>query len=353
MGSRTLSLFCVSLALALLLPVSTPTRGQDSSADAAGDPDRDENLHHGEVVERCAACHTDETFAGIEIAEGCSACHEGEQGGELRGPLKQAFRSEQEALDETYGMQLALYYQGSRLGADPGPMVRIPSGKFIMGSDDRFSDEGPQHVADLDDYLIDKYEVTNLQYQRFIDDTGRRAPRHFFGRGHPPGKADHPVTFVSWFDARDYCRWAGKRLPTEQEWEKAGRGEDGRVFPWGNQYQLHKANTPVRWGQIGTEGDTTPVGAFADGASPYGLYDMSGNVWEWTASWYLPHPGNQSESENFGKIYRVLKGGSWWDCSFYKCGISAPLYNRSFFNPRVQNATFGFRCARDGDGGGI
>ncbi len=338
---RALSLSCAALAVALALLFHAP-------APLRGDPVPDmKRLHHGEDIERCTTCHTDQTFEHVNVDQGCTACHVDERGGAFVGALAAANETDKEKWTATVGMSVPLYYDESRIGAAPGPMIRIPAGEFIMGSDERFSDEGPQHVVHLDDYYIDQYEVTNLQYLAFIEKTGRRAPQHFTGRRVPPGKADHPVTFVSWFDARDYCDWAGKRLPTEQEWEKAARGEDGRVFPWGNEFRLHKANTPVRWARIGIEGDTTPVGAFAEGVSPYGLYDMSGNVWEWTDAWYLPHPGNESRSENFGRIYRVLKGGSWWDCSFYQCGISAPLYNRSFFNARVQNATFGFRCARD------
>lgn len=320
-----------------LLPVT-------SIAYAASDM---KSLHHGEALEQCKTCHTESSFTGVNEAQGCQSCHEDERGGPLRG-MGVSGDGQAGAHTGNLGMQGPLYYEASRLGAEPGPMVHIPAGEFIMGSDQRLSDEGPEHTAYLDDYYIDKYEVTNLQYRRFIDDTGRRSPRHFRNRTFPPGKADHPVTYVSWYDGRAYCEWAGKRLPTEQEWEKAARGPDGRVFPWGEEFDISRANTPVRWARLDERGDTTPVGAFPAGASFYGVHDMSGNVWEWTASWYGPHPGNDRDSENFGEIYKVLKGGSWWDCSFYQCGISAPTFNRSFFNPRVKNATFGFRCARDG-----
>lgn len=340
MVSRGLSLCCLAAVLLLgVLSAPVPLQGDEAGPDPGV-----HQLHHGEAIERCTTCHTDRTFEEINIDQGCTACHADERGGALRSP---ASMDHDEPLSETFGMRFAWYYDESRLGMEPGPMVHIPAGEFIMGSDERFSDEGPEQVVDLEAFDIDQYPVTNLQFQAFIDATGRRAPQHFSGRNPPPGKGDHPVTFVSWFEARDYCDWADKRLPTEHEWEKAARGTDGRVFPWGNEFSLRKANTPVRWARIGIEGDTTPVGAFADGVSPYGLYDTSGNVWEWTDSWYLPYPGNESQSENYGRIYRVLRGGSWWDCSFYQCGISAPLYNRSFFNARVRNSTFGFRCARD------
>lgn len=244
-----------------------------------------------------------------------------------------------------------MYPNESRLGAQPNEMILIPAGAFMMGTDERLPDEGPPHQVVVPDFWIDKFEVTNFQYQAFIERAGRRAPDHFVQRRHPPGKADHPVTFVTWFDGDAYCKWAGKRLPTDQEWEKAARGTDGRTFPWGEEFRLNAANTPVRWSSLGREGDTTPVGAFPSGVSPYGLHDMSGNVWEWTDAWYKAYPGNTRESENYGQKYRTLKGGSWWDCSFYKCGISAPVFNRSFFSPKVKNASFGFRCARDAAGG--
>jgi formylglycine-generating enzyme required for sulfatase activity len=302
--------------------------------------------HHGGEASRCEQCHTASVFAPELKSRGCLACHtDGIPASSL--PVAEGVAAGGGGADDAMGLQGPQYYEGSRFGADPGPMIRIPAGEFIMGTDERFSDEGPQHVVYLGDYLIDRYPVTNLQYQQFIEATHRRAPAHFEGRGHPPGKADHPVVQVSWFDARDYCAWAGKRLPTETEWEKAARGTDGRPFPWGEYFDIVRANTPVRWSALERRGDTTPVGAFPQGASPYGLHDVTGNVWEWTASWYKPYPGNDRPSENYGEIYRVLKGGSWWDCSFYKCGISAPVYNRGFFSARVRNDTFGFRCASD------
>ncbi len=304
--------------------------------------------HHAAKAQDCKACHTsDDNFKAVEVNASCQQCHEGLPGeGRLIAAIKQ---QPQTTIDDgsVNGMTPPQYYDVSRLGDNPNEMILIPAGAFIMGSNERLSDEGPEHISSTTEYLIDKFEVTNLQYKKYIDEAGRRAPEHFERREIPQGKADHPVTFVSWFDAKKYCSWANKRLPTEQEWEKAARGTDGRIFPWGNLFAIGRANTPVRWDEMKQAGDTSPVGAFKQGISPFGLQDTSGNVWEWVDAWYTGHPGNEKPSENFGEIYRVLKGGSWWDCSFYKCGISAPVFNRSFFNPRVKNSSFGFRCAKD------
>ncbi len=304
--------------------------------------------HHGGTQGDCGSCHTgDKALPDPGQTAYCQRCHEG------RTPTSKqtaALTDTQAAASDDLsdaGMHGPTLYKESRFGLKPGEMVHIPEGSFVMGSNARLADESPEYIETVKAYWIDRYEVTNLQYKAFIDATGHRSPSHFRNRTYPEGKVDHPVTFVSWYDARDYCASAGKRLPTEEEWEKAGRGTDGRTYPWGNDFDISRANTPVRWAALKRQGDTSPIGAFPSGVSPYGLEDMSGNVWEWTESWYMPHPGNKQPSENYGQIYKVLKGGSWWDCSFYKCGISAPVYNRSFFNPHVRNSSFGFRCARD------
>ncbi len=223
-------------------------------------------------------------------------------------------------------------------------MVLVPEGGFTMGSDSRWPDEGPFRELYLPAFYIDKFEASNALYQRFVQETGRRPPMDWGGMNSPPGKEKHPVVWVTWYDATDFCHWSGKRLPIDAEWEKASRGTDGRIFPWGNEFDPKKANTPHS-----KRGTTTPVGSFPSGHSPYGAYDMAGNVWEWTASWYKPYPGNQRPTENYGEKYRVLKGGSFVDCSFYRCGISAPVFNRSFFRPETRNSGFGFRCARSAD----
>jgi len=310
------------------------------------------------LKDECIACHTGvqhKDLVSKEKLEKCQECHTDQQ--HMQEALKQVPESykQNSPVRNTprqrpdVGMSLPMYYPDSRLGDAPNEMVLVPAGEFIRGTNSRLPDEGPEHTVTLKGFYIDKYEVTNLQYKKFNDATQRRSPTHFRNRTFPVGKADHPVTFVSWQDARDYCQWAGKRLPTDAEWEKAARSTDGRWFPWGNEFDYTKSNGPVRWKEIGVFGDTTPVGAFAEGVSPYGVYDMSGNVWEWTESWYQAYPGNTVASESYGERYKVLKGGSWFDCSFYNCGISAPVFNRAFFSKRTKNDSFGFRCAKDAD----
>ena len=221
-------------------------------------------------------------------------------------------------------------------------MVLVPAGIFSMGTNERLPDEGPMHKVYVSSFRIDQYEVSNGEYSRFVKATRRTPPRHWPRGVFPPEKVSHPVVFVTWYDANDYCHWAGKRLPTATEWEKAARGVDARVYPWGNEFDAAKANTPYS-----QRGDTTPIGSFPAGQSPYGVHDMSGNVWEWTSSWYKAYPGNtRRRLETYGQRYRVLKGGSFVNCSFYKCGISAPTFNRSFFRPATRNQGFGFRCAQ-------
>ncbi len=221
-------------------------------------------------------------------------------------------------------------------------MAYVPGGYFIMGSDDWWPKSQPEHKRYVKPFYIDKYEVTNRRYAAFVKATGHAPPSNWIGGRIPRGKENHPVTYVSWNDAEAFCRWEGKHLPTEEQWEKAARGTDGRAFPWGNRFSRKKANTP----QYGY-GNTMAVGSFPDGVSPYGVYDMAGNVWEWVEDWFKPYPGNKHPDENYGERFKVLRGGSWYDCTYYKCGISAPSYNRIFFNPETRNNNFGFRCAAD------
>ena len=235
-------------------------------------------------------------------------------------------------------------------------MALVPAGSFWMGNNGRGADgpgdedEQPLHQVSVQPYWIDLYETTNAMYKAFADATGQKPPKHWQGGAYPPGKTNHPVIYISWHEAASFCQWSGKRLPTEHEWEKAARGADKRIFPWGNEFDLTRANTPQRWVQLNQKGDTMPVGSFESGKSPYGLYDMSGNVYEWVNDWYLPYPGNQYPNQHYGDKNKIVRGGSWYDCLSYGCGLSAPTYNRSRFNPDIRNKGFGFRCAKSPDG---
>jgi formylglycine-generating enzyme required for sulfatase activity/tRNA A-37 threonylcarbamoyl transferase component Bud32 len=194
-------------------------------------------------------------------------------------------------------------------------MVTIPAGTFLYGD--------KKKEAHLPEYCLARTPVTNLQYKAFVDATGHRAPHHW-KKGHiPPGKDDHPVVYVSWEDAIAFCRWAGCRLSTEQEWEKGARGTDGREYPWGDSWQGGRCNTF----EAGI-GDTTPVGRYPNGASPYGLLDMAGNVWEWCDDRY------DAEHE-----YKVLRGGSWY---FHSDGARSA--GRYWYYPDYRYINIGFRC---------
>jgi len=305
----------------------------------------------------CQSCHTEMSHPVVKrkTLDGCISCHAGNEVKSSANRVDKTVHqqvgllSSQKNGEFAPGMHLPMTYESTRIGKLPNEMVLIPAGEFIMGSDQRMSDEGPEHRVFLKDYWLDRYEVTNLQYKQFIDATNRKSPRHYENRTFPDGFTDHPVVYVSWYDATDYCAWAGKRLPTGAEWEKGARGGDARIYPWGNVFDITKANMPQRWNTLKQTGGTTPVGAFKEGVSPFGILDMSGNVWEWTSSWYEAYPGNTKPTENYGKTYKTLKGGSWWNCSFYKCGVSAPAFNRSFFLRTTRNKGFGFRCAKDSE----
>lgn len=276
----------------------------------------------------CAGCHTNPPYKKEEIStlKECLTCH-GQSGHPYKEPVK-----------NNSHIEITHHKKQPSLK----DMVLIPSGEFIMGTDTRHKDEGPMHKVYLEDFYIDVYEVTVQKYSVFLNETDYPAPSSFINGGFPEFAKDHPVTFVSWYDAKNYCKWAGLRLPTESEWEKAARGTDGRDFPWGNDWNKDFSNNPIKE-STGPE----PVGSYENGKSPYGLYDMSGNVWEWVDESYHGHPGQTFVNPEYNESYKILKGGSWWNCMYYSCGLSAPVYNRSFFEPETTNNNFGFRCARD------
>ncbi|MFZ2540656.1 MAG: SUMF1/EgtB/PvdO family nonheme iron enzyme [Gallionella sp.] len=342
--------------------------GFNNTAAAGNDAATARYQHAIQANQSCESCHEKNqvNIYNASMSNDCLECHASDEDGPVVSvaeteTLVAGHPQEEKRFADPYadklkvapppevtaGMSVPILYNETRIGKEPNEMIPIPAGEFTRGSNHRLPDEGPEYIAKTKSFLIDKYEVTNLQYKQFINDTNRKSPNHFRSRTYPEGKVDHPVVFVSWYDAHDYCKWAGKRLPTDIEWEKAARGTDGRDYPWGDDFDVNKVNSPVRWSSLKMKGDTLPTGSFEAGKSPYGLYDMSGNVWEWTDSWYTQYPGNQWPSENYGELYKVLKGGSWWDCSFYQCGVSAPVFNRSYFKQNIKNSSFGFRCAKD------
>lgn len=261
-------------------------------------------------------------------------------------------------------------------------LVYIPSGVFRLGTSEAeaavwtarfpsdpvawFEDQMPQCSIRLKGFWIGRVEVTNAQYAVYLENTGRSAPSYWEGNSVPPGMNAFPVEGLSWDDARRYCYWAGLRLPTEWEWEKSARGPDGRAFPWGNTWGVSKCrNLSMITGQVYLTLDDwmkaesewrdthdphkegpTPVGSIAAGASPYGCFDMAGNVSEWCADWHKPHAysaycGNGSGGE--ARDYHVFRGGSWQygQPFFFRTASRTPHY------PAGDYMSYGFRVARD------
>jgi serine/threonine-protein kinase len=267
-------------------------------------------------------------------------------------------------------------------------MVNIPAGEFTMGYKNPESAkytahmQQPEHVVDLDDYWMDKTEVTNAMFALFVGDTHHITEVETIGNGYVatnpetywekvdgaswrtprgPGSSiigfdDHPVVQVTWNDAKAYCAWAGRRLPTEAEWEKAARGTDMRMYPWGNDEPTGElANLPdinlynfIKMDALNNGIDegyafTAPVGSYPKGASPYGIVDMAGNVWEWIYDWFgedyykiapLKNPAGPSTGEA-----HIIRGGSW-DASYGDSSV-----NRAVDWPDGRSASLGFRCA--------
>jgi formylglycine-generating enzyme required for sulfatase activity len=217
-------------------------------------------------------------------------------------------------------------------------MVYIPEGEFLMGSDpakdkNTFDDEQPQHNVYLGAYWIDQTEVTNAMYKICVDEGGCAKPSS--SRYDNPFYKNYPVVRVDWNEAKAYCAWAGSDLPTEAQWEKAARGTDGRVYPWGNDpptCDLANINNCI--------GNPKPVMSYEGGKSPYGTYDMTGNVWEWVDDWFTAYPGNTKGNSDYGTTYRVLRGGSWGHNK-----VEARSAYRPRLDPSSKNPYNGFRCA--------
>ncbi|HLO13238.1 MAG TPA: SUMF1/EgtB/PvdO family nonheme iron enzyme [Anaerolineales bacterium] len=239
-------------------------------------------------------------------------------------------------------------------------MVLVPAGEFTMGrkASDEFVDcqkidsecqlawlldEEPVHQVYVDSFYIDIYEVTNALYKACQDQGACDPPKNNISNKHPdyygnPEYDNYPVIWVDWNMAKTYCEWRGARLPTEAEWEKAARGTDARPYPWGEKLDATFANYNY------SVGDTTAVGSYEKGKSPFGLYDMAGNVWEWVSSLYRPYPydatdGREAPSSDEN---RVVRGGSWG-----LMGDSVSVAFRYGLKPTDANMDLGFRCAKD------
>jgi eukaryotic-like serine/threonine-protein kinase len=224
-------------------------------------------------------------------------------------------------------------------------LVYIPEGNFNMGADSE------QHIVYLDAYWIDRTEVTNAMYNKCVIEKHCDLPNTIYYD--PESLGDHPVVYIEWYQAKAYCEYAGRHLPTEAEWEKAARGNDGRKYPWGNDYNCKNANLDdetlidgYTTSDVGCDGfnKTAPVGSFPQGASFYGILDLSGNVWEWVADWYSydyyeTSPMNNPIGPEMGN-YRVLRGGSW-------LGGASTTYERYSRVPYYDTYDIGFRCSQD------
>lgn len=282
-------------------------------------------------------------------------------------------------------------------------MIRIPAGPFSMGTDavdaggqaqeygavkPWYLDEHPRHSVDLPEFWIDRTEVTNQDYRDFVIETNHWVPpgwrsngylltREILGMANLPTlrklasdtyrldmdtrtmdqeallqaitakqqQMDNlPVSGVTWASARAYCAWRGKRLPTEAEWEKAARGNDGWEYPWGNDWDPARLNggDSGKW-----ESGVAPVGSYPAGASPYGVLDMAGNVMEWVDGWYQAYPGSDHASKDFGQQFRIARGGGWGGVGHYAISHFYRTAYRFRLDPAAAYADLGFRCAAD------
>lgn len=220
----------------------------------------------------------------------------------------------------------------------PG-MVYVAGGEFNMGSDTGDEYERPAHKVRLASFYIDVNEVTCEDYLKFVRDKSHRMPPNWINKSFPPGAARQPVTGVDWYDAAAYAEWAGKRLPTEEEWEFVARGKNGSRYPWGNDWTSNAANAGDSSAQR-----LTDVGSYPGGKTTTGVMDMIGNAWEWTASDVIPYPGGKLPS-SVPNAVKVIRGGSWQE----KQQQATTTY-RGFL--RMSGAedysATGFRCVRDG-----
>ncbi|MCF6325558.1 MAG: formylglycine-generating enzyme family protein [Gammaproteobacteria bacterium] len=282
-------------------------------------------------------------------------------------------------------------------------MVLIPAGAFLMGSNDidtttrgkeyglikpLYLDEHPQREVRLDTFYIDRYEVPNERYKEFVILNNKTVPQTWSDNGYllvrqildiandevlhrladelfkldmntqtasretlldaiekkQRGQDNLPVTGIAWADANDYCQWLNKRLPTEREWEKAARGTEGNEYPWGNEWHKEYANSGAgnRW-----DSGVAPINHYHKGQSPFGVFNMSGNVMEWTADWYQQYPGNDYQSKEYGEIFKVVRGGGWGGMGHYAINHFNRTSYRFYLRPESTFPDLGFRCAKN------
>jgi formylglycine-generating enzyme required for sulfatase activity len=256
-------------------------------------------------------------------------------------------------------------------------IVLIPPSAFIMGTDiepfygtilpqSEYAklNEAPMHVVYLGAYRIDRYPVTNAEYENFVNATGHAAPPDWKNGMVTHGEENLPVAHVNWYDANAYAQWAGGRLPSEVEWEKAARGADGRIYPWGNHFFSHSSASDAdgernkRFGDPNTTSqqsdmaqiltdERTPVGSRPLTASPYGVHEVAGNVWEWTSDRFKPYPGNPHTDRGYGNQHKVLRGGSWLEVRDETAERYFRSANRLHAPPDYTASNIGFRCVRD------
>ncbi|MDZ4858771.1 MAG: SUMF1/EgtB/PvdO family nonheme iron enzyme [Candidatus Hydrogenedentes bacterium] len=213
---------------------------------------------------------------------------------------------------------------GNSAPVPPEEMVFVPAGPFTMGSNIGDTDESPEHLATTKAYFMDKYEVSNADFKKFES-------AYTYKDGY-----DNHACVVTWEQAAAYAKWAGKRLPTEEEWEKAARGTDARLYPWGDSYDV----TFVAY-----DGDVPRGGTIMKAASPYGCFDMAGGVREWTDSWYKPYAGNDVACESYGEQFKVCRGGSHF------CDPFSFRSSHRFYLPANTTGNYytGFRCVKDAE----
>ena len=275
-------------------------------------------------------------------------------------------------------------YPSASLAQDEGPdnplegnMVFIPAGQFVFGTDQTdesglnasmgipkplYQDAHPEQKPFLKGFYIDRFEVTNHRYQKFLEDLPTHPeykimieklgyyspPKGWQKTQFPEDQGDHPVVWVSWFDAANFCQWANKRLPTEKEWERAARGTQGQAYPWGNAFERDRANLPNK---LGSKVALSKVGAFPKGANPEGVEDLIGNAWEWIDGDYAPYPNNTFQFDDFNQGFKVIRGTSVSDIGHFPGEFYAKVLKefarsgyRQYADPAQGASDVGFRC---------